>query len=224
MRRGVQTRCHRSIERVPERRAVASGALARRAAIDRTSRSLWGGGTYTPAATHDSRTNTTPLVANTGSPWTVAEESWHALVTCVKNEFAPFNVVVTDVDPGNQEHIEIVFAQATLPALLGEPAIAPLTCSVVPNAIAFVSQAHAEADLTQGCAAAVQSVGYSLGLESVTQCPDAMTFAPTACADAPFTNVPLPCGHDESTPCECTEGTAQNSYERLLAVTGPRCL
>lgn len=188
-----------------------------------------GGGTYAPAATADSRMNKTPLVSatETASPWSIADGSFATLRACVAQKLEPFNVTITDVDPGaSVEHFEIVFAQATLPALASTPSVAQLTCKAVPNAIAFVSQTYAEADLTKGCAVAVSALGYSLGLEAVVACPDAMTFDPSGCPSAGFSSVAMQCGTTAATTCQCGTGgaTTQSSFARMLAELGPRCL
>lgn len=185
-----------------------------------------GGGVYTPGI-DNSPTNKTSLVngSTTVTPWAIANAAWQTLLACVNQKFAPFNVTITDVDPGDTEHIEVVFAQASVSALSGASSVAPFTCNVVPNAIAFVSQAYAEANPIEGCAAVAASVGYSLGVEAVAVCPDAMSFAQTSCPSAGFTNVALSCGSNTPANCQCVSGaTTQNSYARLLAITGPRCL
>lgn len=183
------------------------------------------GGTYIAGAS-DSRTNETPLVSqgSVAQAWTVAEPAWQTLLACVNQKFAPFNISVIDSDPGNVEHLEVVFAQEAFPALASATSIAPLTCSPVPNAISFVSQTYAAANLTNGCAAVAANVGFSLGLEQVTSCPDALSYKQTECAGAAFTDAALSCGTTAAANCQCGAGTTQNSFVRLKAVTGPRCL
>lgn len=182
------------------------------------------GGTYTSGEAN-SRTNSTPIVSSTTTvnAWTTT--SWPALMACVSKKLEPFNITLTDVDPGTSEHLEVVFAQGSLPLFVGGThAVAPFTCGVVANGVSFVSQGYADANIAQGCAAAVSNVGFSLGLESVTACPDAMAFDPTSCTDASFTNVALQCGTTVATSCQCGPGTTQSSFAKLLAVTGPRCV
>jgi hypothetical protein len=183
------------------------------------------GGTWTPGAT-DSRTNTSALVdQSTFVPaWSVAPASWTTLMACVAKKFEAFNVKVTDVDPNADSHIEIVFAPGNLSLFSGATSNGPLTCTVLRNSVAFVSTNYAEANLDNGCAAVASQVGYSLGLESVTACPDAMSFPQASCPTAGFTNTALSCGNSVAQACGCQAGTTQNSYARLLAVTGPACL
>lgn len=183
------------------------------------------GGTYKPGP-DDSRTNTSSMLssASTALAWTIADDSWKTLIACVNQKFLPFNISVTDVDPGSAEHLEVVFADGSFPALKnGITSVAPLKCSPVANAISFVSQTYA-ATPTNGCAAAASNVAFSLGLEYVTSCPDALSFEQTDCASAAFTDVALPCGTTAAEKCQCGGGTTQNSFARLKTVAGPRCL
>jgi hypothetical protein len=184
------------------------------------------GGTWTAGPT-DSRTNVSAIVdqATVVPAWTVAEASWTTLMACVRQKFKPFHVQVTDVDPGTATHLEIVLTPGNAQLFVGgSTSVAPSVCTLVPNSVAFVSATYAEANLDNGCAGVASVVGYSLGLESVTTCPDAMSFPQTSCATAGFTNVALPCGYSAPMTCACQAGTTQNSYARLLAVTGPACL
>ena len=184
------------------------------------------GGTWTPGTT-DSRSNLSALLGQSTSvpAWTIASASWTALMACVVQKFKPFNVQVTDVDPGTvTTHLEVVFAPGNLTLFGGAAANGPSTCAVVPNSVAFVSTTYADANLDNGCAAVASVVGSSLGLEPVTACPDAMAYPLASCATAAFTNVALSCGTTVAKTCDCQAGTTQNSYARILAVTGPACL
>ena len=183
------------------------------------------GGMWTPGA-DDSRTNVSSILnqATTIPAWGVAPASWAALMACVAQKFKPFNINVTDVDPGAAAHIEVVFAPGNLALFSGGGANSPSTCAVIPDSVAYVSTTYADANLDNGCAAAASVVGFSLGLESVTACPDAMSNLQASCATAGFTNVALACGTTAAAACTCQAGSTQNSFARLLAVAGPACL
>jgi hypothetical protein len=184
------------------------------------------GGTYTPEL-DDSRTNKSSIVNQQTSitAWSVAAPTWTGIVDCVKQKLAPFNVTVTDADPGaTAAHVEVVFAQNDPSIFNGAPSVAPSSCSIKENAVCYVSQAHAEANATNGCAAAAQVYGFVMGLEFVSTCPDAMAFDYAACATASFSKTPLACGTTEAASCTCGAGTTQTSFDKMLAVLGPRCL
>lgn len=182
------------------------------------------GGTYTPGF-DDSRTNLSSIVNQTtvAPAWTVTPGAWQTLLDCVKQKFAPFNVQVTDVDPGNAAHFEIAFVHD---GFLGfaAPAVAPFKCDMVPNGIGFVVQSYADANPANACALAVYNVANMLGIEPVAACPDAMSFDVASCPSAPFSNTPLPCGTNAPANCMCGGGTTQTSFAKMLAAAGPRCL
>src|SRR5579859_7927236 len=50
--------------------------------------------------TTDARTLTSDIGHGTLSPYPYGQSSWNQVVACVKNVMAPFNINVTDVDPG----------------------------------------------------------------------------------------------------------------------------
>src|SRR5689334_7919022 len=56
--------------------------------------------TYTPGP-DDSRTNrsSVPIQSTTLAAWSCGDARWQEFMTCMKAMYAPFNVVVTDVDP-----------------------------------------------------------------------------------------------------------------------------
>src|SRR5688500_9797486 len=73
-----------------------------------------GGGVFYPGALNDSSANTSFLV-QAGElsqtqipPAPLTPTQWNELVQCVKDKYAPFSVEITDVDPENLDHIEVV--------------------------------------------------------------------------------------------------------------------
>src|SRR5262245_22257442 len=70
-------------------------------------------------------------------PW--GDDSWNQVVACMRELYADFDLEVTDVDPGQAPHMEVVIGGG--PALFGFAGayggVAPLGCGVVQNAISF---------------------------------------------------------------------------------------
>src|SRR5450432_3642251 len=68
------------------------------------------GCTVTGPGTTDSRIDKSAIV--TGShvltKFTYGDATWNSLVACVRDVFSPFNVQITDVDPGSANHFEIM--------------------------------------------------------------------------------------------------------------------
>jgi hypothetical protein len=187
------------------------------------------GGTYTAGDT-DSTTNTSDLINQMTSipAWTIAEPTWQAMRACVAQKFAPFNVALTELDPGTGAHAEVVFTPAAnVPVLQGNPSIADIACqnrvtAKVNNPVAFVNITSLT-DPNAVCAAVVLALGAALGLDTTTACPDAMTLHDAQCLTAGFSNTSLACdatAFGMATGCYCSAGTTQNSYQVMAAAVG----
>src|SRR5262245_16074228 len=74
-------------------------------------------------------------------PFAHGTTAWDQVVSCVRSVFSPFNVQITDIDPGTAPHFEIMVAGS--PQNIGLPSnvggIAPFDCgsSFIPNALVF---------------------------------------------------------------------------------------
>src|SRR5688500_8680338 len=75
------------------------------------------------------------------TPWDIDDEMWSDTVACMRELYGPFDVVVTDVDPGDVPHIEAVFGGH--PADVGLPdnvaGVSPFTtdCAVIERSVVF---------------------------------------------------------------------------------------
>jgi hypothetical protein len=176
------------------------------------------GGIYSPGEPNDSRTNVSsvPDAPVSIPPWEIDETSWSEVVTCVQDLFGPFGAVATDVDPGDQDHIEAVVGG--LPGLLGlDPNAAGVSpfrtdCSVIDNSIVFVFPEVLVSN-RQVCEAIAQEVAHSVGLDHQYLCEDPMTYL-TGCGDKKFRFRDSICGELEPRDCKCTR--TQNSARLLL--------
>lgn len=176
---------------------------------------------YTPGF-DDSRADTSSIVSGASviSAFEHGDASWNAVVACVRDAFAPFDAVVTDVDPGAAEHLEIAVGglsqQIGLPAGVGN--VAPVTCTgdrVVANGIGFAF-ANGLGDVPlEICWNAAQAAGSLLGLDVVLLAGDVMTYLPGPLPKQ-FLDETASCGESAPRACRC-EGTTQNSYQHLLA-------
>src|SRR5262245_9018130 len=69
------------------------------------------GGVFKPGSVDDAISNTTKLadgMDRTLKPFPYSDASWTAIKSCIETGLAPFHATVTDVDPGNKPHHEIV--------------------------------------------------------------------------------------------------------------------
>jgi hypothetical protein len=179
------------------------------------------GCTYTPGF-DDAGSNTSSVVSQTSNlaAFVHGDESWNAVLDCVRDTFAPFDVEVTDADPGTTSHLEI--AVAGLPTQIGFPNgvsnVAPVTCEddrVVADGIGFAF-ANLLGDVPlEICWNAAQAAGSLLGLDIGLLATDVMTYL-TGPLPKVFEDQAASCGESQARPCRCG-GTTQNSYQWLLA-------
>ena len=159
--------------------------------------------------------------------WNPTDAVWTDTVACLVGMFAPFDVELTEVDPGLTPHIEAVFGGH--PTLFGMGprvgGVAPLssTCSVVENAMVFT---FTDILVSKGqfvCETMAQEIAHAYGLDHEMLAADPMSYLRhngkrtfqdemAACGEA----MPRPCGIGMSS-CRAQ----QNSYAILLERLGP---
>lgn len=171
----------------------------------------------------DSRQNISSIIpANaTIGPFTRGNEVWDAVVQCVKETYAPFNIEVTDVDPGTETpHFEVIVGgdnTAFGPGFEDAGGVGPSICQEVPNAISYVFDVWGNrADVI--CSVVAQESGHGFGLEHEMHPEDPMTYL-SGPDKKRFRAEDADCGEYEARPCRCG-GTTQNSYQYLLAMFG----
>jgi hypothetical protein len=183
------------------------------------------GGTYQGGPTNDSRTNTTTIVsaAATLGPYTVTDERWADQLSRLRTMFAPFNVEIVDVDPGDVPHHEVVMVPASDWSQVinqsGVGGLSPFTCAPIANAITFVNPESFGTDDFNIAWTAAQGVGNAAGLDHAFSCPDVMTFLDSCGESKSFTDADVACGEFEARSC-CSGAATQNSYQTLVSVFG----
>ncbi len=184
------------------------------------------GGRYTGSADNDSRTNRSTIVQNhvggaidiPSYPFGAA--SWANVLACVRDHFAPFDIHVTDEDPGDAPHMETVVGGSSwdmnVGGLLG---IAATPCEPVPNLVQFVFPEDM-AGLGEGeiCDTAAQETAHAFGLDHETLCQDVLSYG--RCGPKSFVDSNASCGEYGARGCLCG-GSSQNSYRHLLDWIGP---
>jgi len=184
------------------------------------------GGTYTPG-TNDARINRSTIVGTTRQvpAWNVTAAGWQQVMSCMTTMFARWNVVITDVDPGNVPHYELVTAgrPQDIGMQSGVGGVSPFNCGVIPNSIVFTFAAIYGTDYRSVCETNAQEIVHSFGADHERLCQDPMTYL-TGCGNKSFQNVAAPCGEYSNRACQCG-GNTQNSVALLdqrlgLAVPG----
>lgn len=206
------------------------------------------GGNYVGGAATNSALNTVAIMpqsaqipALTQSDFTDA--NWQALMECVRGYYAPFNIDVTDVEPGAGNYVEVImaghasdygFMEPSGGTILGIASADDLqpNCDVTEQGVTLVFfQSHAalwgnlnggdSTGRTELCVTTAHETGHLFGLDHEGHKEDIMSYEeylPKA-----FTDIDTACGEYEASPrpCQCGANTTQNSFQRMLDNVGP---
>lgn len=131
----------------------------------------------------DSRLNRSSLISGTRNlaGFAYGDDSWIAVVDCVRDTFSPYAIAVSDVDPVAGEHIEVMVAGTPqqIGSAMGAGAVSPVTCEgdrVVESGIGFAF-ANIFGDVPlEICWSASQAAGSLLGLDHELLAGDVMTY------------------------------------------------
>ena len=186
-----------------------------------------GGCTLSPGD-NDSTTNHSSIVdsATQISAYSGSDANWQALVACVKQTYAPFNVTIVDTRPASGDyHMAIV---AGTSAQAGEPSgvlgVSPFTCGYIPNSISFTFANEEPTNIDDLCWTVSQETSHSWGLDHKYDDRDPMTYLETGPAMKTFQNSAGACGEYSARTCNCTyDGTGdaqENSYAVIMSTFG----
>jgi MYXO-CTERM domain-containing protein len=152
-------------------------------------------------------------------PFPYGDGAWNQVVDITRELFAPFNVTVTDVDPGNTPHDEaVVCGDGAMAGFAGAGGVAPFSCGVINNAITFTF-AETLGNNPQLIAEVIgQEAAHAWGLDHEYLCQDPMTYL-SGCGPKSFQNVNAQCGEFSPRQCSCG-GNTQNSYKHIINTWG----
>lgn len=169
----------------------------------------------------NSRTNTSSIAQGRLGSFTQSDATWNEMIACVKRTYAPFDIQITEVDPGAAPHFEMMVGGSgdQIGFTTAYAGVAPLTCFEVPNGIGFAFDRWG-ADPYQLCASVAHESGHMFGLTHVLLRSDPMGFDPSQSFQRYFQPEDAACGETEPRPCDCHNATTQNSVELLLAMFG----
>ena len=178
-----------------------------------------------PFLMDDSRQNKSGIAATntTISAFTQSQETWNRLMSCVRATFAPFDVMITDVDPGTvTPHFEhIVGGRPTEldPTLTNAGGVAPRTCNELPNAMTFTFDVYGD-DSDTLCWTAAQEIAHAFGLEHELNAKDPLTYLQGNLPKR-FQANDAQCGEGIPRVCNCTTNGLQNTYTHIYDMFGP---
>lgn len=164
--------------------------------------------------------NTSAILSGprTLSAYAGTDGDWADLLACVRSVLDPFDVAVTDVDPGCANQWEIPVAGTNeqggfSPSTLG---VAPAVCSAIPNNVAFAFANEAEhLFIPMLCNTVVHEFAHLIGVEHETLPKDPMSYV-FSCFVKRFSTIESACGTfpGDEEPCFCT-GALQSSFTLL---------
>jgi hypothetical protein len=152
-----------------------------------------------------------------------SEAVWQQVMTCMRATYAPFNIGVTDTDPGNVPHFENVVGgrgSELSPDLANAGGVSPFTCDEIPNAITFTFDVYGP-DADALCWTAAQETAHAFGLEHEYNAADPLTYLQGGPSMKRFQATNSPCGEFSETTCSCTQQATQNSYQHIVDMFGP---
>jgi hypothetical protein len=112
--------------------------------------------------------------------WDIDDQTWADTVACIANIYAPFDVTITDQDPGDVPHIEALVGGD--PRDVGLPdnvaGVSPFTsdCSIIENSIVFTFTDVLSDDAQTVCEVMAQEIAHSFGLDHEMLPSDPMTY------------------------------------------------
>lgn len=209
-------------QEVPTPPPTGAAALSKVIYLNRT------GVTVMPGPS-DSRINSSSVTKQPATipAWNPTDDVWADTVACLEAMFAPFDVELTEVDPGMTPHIEAVFGGH--PSLFGMGprvgGVAPLssTCAIVENAMVFT---FTDILVSKGqfvCETMAQEIAHAYGLDHEMLAADPMSYLKHD-EERTFQNEMASCGETVARPCGIGMTSCraeQNSYALLLERLGP---
>ncbi|HTL33154.1 MAG TPA: MYXO-CTERM sorting domain-containing protein [Kofleriaceae bacterium] len=180
---------------------------------------------------NDSATDTSSIVEapTVIGGWDIDDDSWQETVDCMKEIYAPFDVTITDEDPGaDVPHIEAMFGGS--PTDLGLPenvaGVSPFTtdCAIIEHSIVFAFTDVMNDDPRFVCEVMAQEVAHSYGLDHEMLAEDPMTYLPYL-GERTFQDEMASCGEYGDRMCGINGNVCrvqQNSVKLLTSRLGVR--
>jgi uncharacterized protein (TIGR03382 family) len=182
----------------------------------------FGAGCTVQFGREDARTNRSSIAEGTLTEFKYGTVTWDAVVECVKKNYEPFDVEITDVDPGSAPHWKAMVAGYPEEiGMEGAGGVSPWgPCGVINNAITFSFANIYAGNVDEICWVVSQETAHAFGLEHEFLCEDPLTYREDCKPRKYFHNVDAPCGEWNPRACECG-GSEQNSFQMLTDLFGP---
>lgn len=148
-------------------------------------------------------------------PYPYGDASWNQVMDHARSIFSPFNITVTDVDPGNTPHDEaIVCGDAASAGFSGAGGVAPFSCGIINNPITYTFAETLGNNPRLLAEVVGQEAAHAWGLDHEYLCQDPMTYL-SGCGQKTFQDIDADCGEFQPRACSCG-GNTQNSYQHII--------
>ncbi|MBA2542916.1 MAG: hypothetical protein H0V17_24935 [Deltaproteobacteria bacterium] len=182
------------------------------------------------AGTENAAANTSSIIKNHEVSELVVpraafdDTQWSAVVDCVRDAYARFDVEIVDRRPAAGSYVMAMFGGSGDALGLGAETrgIAPLdsnSCTTIDNAVAFVFTETVNSDVQRSCEIAAHEIAHAFGVDHQLLAADLTSYLPFS-GKRTFQDVDGACGEDAERPCICGRET-QNTVQVLLDKLGP---
>jgi len=147
-------------------------------------------------------------------------DSWQQVLVQSREIFSPFNIEVTDIDPGTVSHDEaVVCGESADAGVPGAGGVAPFSCGIIQNPITFTFPESLGDNPRLLAEVVAQEAAHAWGLEHELLCEDPLTYL-SGCGAKTYQDVDAECGEFDPRPCDCGNET-QNTFQHILNAFGP---
>ncbi len=186
--------------------------------LNRDGADLW------PGAANDSSSQTSTIVSEPTSisAWDIDDDTWADTVACVRDIYRPFDVTITDEDPGDAPHLEAIFGGH--PNDVGLPSnvagVSPFTtdCGIIESSIVFTFTDVMPDNARTMCEVMAQEIAHSYGLDHEMLASDPMTYLDYA-GERTFQNVDAHCGEDGNRLCGIAGNMCRQKQNSVALLT-----
>lgn len=177
-----------------------------------------------PGAANDAPNQTSTIVTQPTSiaGWDIDDDTWAETLACVREIYRPFDVEITDEDPGDAPHMEALFGGH--PNDVGLPdnvaGVSPFTsdCGMIEDSIVFTFTDVMPDNARTMCEVMAQEIAHSYGLDHEMLASDPMTYLAYD-GERTFQDVEAPCGEDTNRLCGINGNTCRRTQNSVALLT-----
>lgn len=183
-----------------------------------------------PGDENDAPNQTSTIVSQPTaiSAWDIDDDTWAETLACVREIYRPFDVTITDEDPGDAPHMEAIFGghpnDVGLPDNVAGVSPFMTDCGMIEDSIVFTFTDVMPDNARTMCEVMAQEIAHSYGLDHEMLASDPMTYLDYA-GERTFQNVEAPCGETGNRLCGINGNMCrkkQNSVALLTERLGAR--